>query len=355
MNHPILTQKNIFRLYAIILLVVSAVHISINWYMYQTPIQVAIADGLVFNILMFFLGLSVWFPIFYIDRNKDKVSIVMQYLVVGSMLICVWLFAGYKLLTLILSNESIDLLFNRDAFIIRATVGGLMFMVFVMIYYMLIFYNELEEKERQHETMNRILRETELNALKSQLNPHFLFNSLNSVSALTITDPDLARDMINRLSDFMRYSLKKNDNKLLPLRDELKNIARYMEIEKVRFGDRLLCEAEVPEQCKNMQIPVLLLQPIYENAIKHGVYESIEPVSIRTFCRELNDDLVISIINNYDDENSPHKGEGIGLKNVSERLQLFYNRSDLVTINKENHHFEVELTIPQNQHSTTLS
>ena len=109
---------------------------------------------------------------------------------------------------------------------------------------MLIFFDNIQQKEKEQETMQRLLRETELKALKAQLNPHFLFNSLNSISSLTITDSDGARDMINKLSDFMRYSLKKNENAFLPLREEMKNMARYLEIEKVRFGDRLNCVVE---------------------------------------------------------------------------------------------------------------
>jgi len=347
MNHPILTQMRLLKLYGLVWIILLAVHVMINWLVYHVPIATALADGLVYNILMFFLGLSVWFPIFYMDRSKDKISLLVQYIIVGAVLVSVWLFLGYQILSITLSTEALDLLFVKNAFVIRATLGGLMFVLFVMIYYMLIFYNELEEKNRQHETMNRLLRETELNALKSQLNPHFLFNSLNSVSSLTISDPDLAREMINKLSDFMRYSLKKNEDKLLPLHEELRNIARYMAIEKVRFGDRLQCESEVTEQCREMKIPVLLLQPIFENAVKHGVYESIEPVNIRTYCRVVENDLEISIINDYENDDSPHKGEGVGLANVRDRLQLIYNRTDLLTITKENHYFEVVLLIPQ--------
>jgi len=348
MNHPILNQSRIFKLYAIVWLIVAAVHTGINWYVYDFSVGIAVADSLIFNVLMFFLGLSVWFPIFYIDRTKERVSLIVQYIVVGAVTVGVWLLLGYELLELFLNQEHTEALTGKNPVVIRATVGGLIFMLFVLIYYMLIFYNELEEKNRQHETMNRLLRETELNALKSQLNPHFLFNSLNSVSALTITDADAAREMINKLSEFMRYSLKKNEDALLPLRQELKNIARYMEIEKVRFGDRLLCESEVPQDCKDILVPVLILQPIFENAIKHGVYESIEPVSIRTFCRLNNEYLEISVINNFEDDEMNRKGEGVGLANVQNRLQLIYNRADLLTINKENSYFEVVIRIPLN-------
>ncbi|MCG8580891.1 MAG: histidine kinase [Bacteroidales bacterium] len=347
MNHPIFSELRIFKLYALVWLIVCVVHAGINVIIYELPVELAIIDSLTFNVLMFFLGLSIWFPIVYSDRSKGRINTIFQIVLVGALIVFMWLFLGYQFLELIFSEELINQLFDRNALIIRATVGGLIFMIFVMIYYMLIFYNELEEKNRQHETVNRLLRETELNALKSQLNPHFLFNSLNSVSALTITEPDAARTMINKLSEFMRYSLKKNEDALLPLRDELKNIARYLEIEKVRFGDRLLCELDIPEDCKNQLVPVLILQPIFENAVKHGVYESIEPVTIRTFCRMVDNDLEISVINNYEEDGIQRKGAGVGLTNVRNRLQLIYNRSDLLTINKENHYFEVAMRLPQ--------
>ncbi|MCT4589204.1 MAG: histidine kinase [Carboxylicivirga sp.] len=347
MNHPILTQARIFRLYAFVWFVLFAAHATINWFIYELPVVASLADSLIFNALMFVMGLSIWYPIFYIDRNKSRLSVLLQYLVVGVVVVGLWLTIGYQVFSLFAEADLIDKMFSSNAFVIRGVMGGLIFIVFVMIYYMLIFYNELEEKNRQHEAVNRLLRETELNALKSQLNPHFLFNSLNSVSALTITDPDSAREMINKLSEFMRYSLKKNEDALLPLSDEMRNIARYLDIEKVRFGDRLLCESEIPQNCKDRLVPVLILQPIFENAIKHGVYESIEPVNIRTFCRLKDDLLEISVINNYEEDSVKRKGAGVGLDNVRNRLQLIYNRSDLLTINRENHYFEVILRIPQ--------
>lgn len=351
MNHPIFSELRILKLYAAVWMIVCAVHAGINLIIYQLPYELAIIDSLTFNALMFFLGLSIWYPIVYSDRSKGRIHTVIQIVLVGSLIVFIWLFLGYKLLALIFAEEVINQLFDRNALIIRTTVGGLIYTVFVMVYYMLIVYNEMEEKNRQHDQMQRLLRETELNALKTQLNPHFLFNSLNSVSALTITDADAAREMINKLSEFMRYSLKKNEDALLPLRDELKNIARYLEIEKVRFGDRLLCESEVPQDCKAHLVPVLILQPLFENAVKHGVYESIEPVTIRTYCRMVDSVLEISIINNYEEDTVSRKGEGVGLANVRNRLQLIYNRHDLLSINRENHYFEVIVRFPQHSQS----
>jgi LytS/YehU family sensor histidine kinase len=263
-------------------------------------------------------------------------------------LVATWLFIGKAIFKLFVDDAIFQEFFNDRSYVIRAIVGVFQFLLFVMIYYMFIFFNELEEQNRKQEKLNRLLRESELKALKSQLNPHFLFNSLNSVSALTITDPDDAREMINKLSEFLRYSLRKNENALLPLRDELKNVACYMEIEKVRFGERLNCEAEVPVECRDLLVPVMILQPLFENAIKYGVHESIEPVNVRTFCRCLDGELEISVVNNYDNQAlASKKGAGVGLDNVRDRLQLLYGRTDLLTIARENGYFEVSLRIPQ--------
>jgi LytS/YehU family sensor histidine kinase len=214
-------------------------------------------------------------------------------------------------------------------------------------YYLIIFYNDLEENNRQQQQLRKLVREAELKALKSQLNPHFLFNSLNSISSLTITDADKAREMINKLSDFMRYSLRQNDLSLLPLKEEMENIWRYLEIERVRFGDRLVIETEVSDDCYALKVPPMILQPLYENAVKHGVYESIEPVCIRTYCIRQNDSLSITIINNYDPESIPKRGEGVGLENIRNRLRMLFHCEGLLQTVRENNHFEATLIIPQ--------
>ncbi len=348
MNHPILNQSRILKLYTMVWVVIASVHAFTDWLIYDLSISISITDSIIFNGLMFVLGLCIWYPVLYIDTSKGRWSAFMQHAITGMVLVAFWLYSGKFILGVFVDDANMGLIFTTHAFAIRAIVGSLQFLLFVMIYYMFIFYNELDEQNRKQEKLNRLLRETELRALKSQLNPHFLFNSLNSISSLTITNADDAREMINKLSEFLRYSLKKNENALLPLRDEMKNMARYMEIEKVRFGERLQCEAEVPGKCKNMLVPVMILQPLFENAVKYGVYESIEPVTIRTFCRCLEGDLEISIINNYDPEAiHSKKGVGVGLDNVKDRLQLLYNRSDLLTYGRENGYFEVSLRIPQ--------
>ena len=182
--------------------------------------------------------------------------------------------------------------------------------------------------------------------LRSQINPHFLFNSLNSVSSLTITDPEKARDMVIKLSEFMRYALSKKDEQPVSLRSELENLRLYLDIEKVRFGDKLSTEEYIDENCFEIKMPVLLLQPLYENAIKHGVYECTESVRITTVAKIINGHVEIIISNNYDTTPSSRKGTGTGLLNVARRLELFYGNKASIRTTKENGIYTVTLYIP---------
>ena len=182
--------------------------------------------------------------------------------------------------------------------------------------------------------------------LKSQINPHFLFNSLSSISSLTITDPGKAQEMVVKLSEFLRYSVSSNINTFTTLEKEMQNIHRYLEIEKIRFGDKLVFEFTMEPGFSTRNVPVMILQPLYENAIKHGVYESTEPVKVITDCKTFTDYFEIRISNDFDPSAPARKGAGIGLKNIRERLKLMYRNDSLLKTFVLNNVFRVVLTIP---------
>ena len=184
--------------------------------------------------------------------------------------------------------------------------------------------------------------------LLSQINPHFLFNSLNSISSLTITDPEKARIMIVKLSEFMRYALSRKDERPVSLQSELENLRLYLDIEKVRFGDRLTTEENIEKDCLDIKIPVMLLQPLYENAVKHGVYESTESVRIITLAKIVNGYMEMTISNNYEPGQSSAKGTGTGLLNVTRRLELSYGNNASLKTTRENGIYIVKLFIPTN-------
>lgn len=347
MLHPIFTNTRLIVLYLscwIILLVIQA---GIIHEIADISLSSSIIDSLVYNFILAILNLSFWFPLAYADKSRSRLNMLLNNIGVYVMYVIIWILISYHLTNWILAGDLDYLIFTHQILPIRVLWGSLLFLLLAMLYHLYDFYYSLEEKKTQEETLKKLIKEAELKALKAQLNPHFLFNSLNSISALTITDPDKAREMLNKLSDFLRYSLRNTDSTLLPLKEELQNMRRYLEIEKVRFDDRLNCEFELSETCPECILPAMILQPIYENAVKHGVYESIDPVTIRTYCQQNDNCLEISVINNYDPDYIQKKGEGMGLDNIRNRLRMIYHQDNLLKINRENHYFEITLTIPQ--------
>jgi LytS/YehU family sensor histidine kinase len=153
--------------------------------------------------------------------------------------------------------------------------------------------------------------------------------------------------MIIKLSDFMRYSLTSRDDNLVTLRNEMDSMRLYLDIEKVRFRERLVTEENIEPECMGAMLPGLLLQPLYENAVKHGVYESIKTVEIKTSAIRKDDKLIISISNTIDtDAVVTPKGTGIGLKNVQGRLELFFAGEAELLIGRKEDIFSVSITIP---------
>jgi len=206
-------------------------------------------------------------------------------------------------------------------------------------------YREYEQRKTDAEKM---AREAELYNLRQQLQPHFLFNSLNSIIALITKKPQEARKMVFQLSDFLRGTLHKDDQKLLDISDELEHLQLYLDIEKVRFGHRLNVKLEVDDNTAHAQLPAMIIQPLLENAIKYGLYDTTEQVDIDIKVSRVSKLLVIRIQNPFDAENiRKQKSSGFGLRSVERRLFLLYGRTDLLQTHSENNLFTSTISIPQ--------
>jgi LytS/YehU family sensor histidine kinase len=168
------------------------------------------------------------------------------------------------------------------------------------------------------------------------------------MSALTVINPEKARSMILKLADFLRYTLASNEKQTTNLNEELKNIRLYLEIEKIRFEDKFTFEEHIEQECLSTKVPSMLLQPLFENTIKHAVYEALDKVTLNLSAKIKNDFMEITVENNFDGNISGKSGTGIGLTNIKNRLELIYNRHDLLEIKKDNHQFVVKLYIPLN-------
>jgi LytS/YehU family sensor histidine kinase len=152
--------------------------------------------------------------------------------------------------------------------------------------------------------------------------------------------------MVIALSDFMRYSLRKQHNEMVALEEEINHIRLYLQIEKIRFGDKMNYSFQVGSECTNCQIPTLLLQPLFENAIKYGVYEASETVEVVLSAKKEHEHTVLTITNTFDRDAAPLKGEGIGLRNVQERLRMVYNSNHLMKVTGDNGLFVVTILLP---------
>ena len=214
----------------------------------------------------------------------------------------------------------------------------------------MLYYARREQKsqaEREADAQ-KLAREAELNRLHQQLQPHFLFNSLNSISALIVSRPDEAMDMIYKLSDFLRGTLRKDDEQWVPFTDEIKHLQLYLDIEKVRFGHRLNTEVTYSTACEGLYVPSLVLQPLMENAIKFGLYDTTESVTISVQAKAAADMLIIIISNPFDPStSSPRYGTGFGLSGVRRRLYLLFGRNDLLETFPDKTTFTTTLKIPQ--------
>ncbi len=214
---------------------------------------------------------------------------------------------------------------------------------------LLVFTQEEDQSMNERRAdMERLSREAELFKLRQQLQPHFLFNSLNSISALTGAQPEKARHMIQQLSDFLRGTLKKDDQHWSTLEEEIQYLRLYLDIEKVRFGHRLQTEISYDDEVQQYRLPALLLQPVVENAIKFGLYDTTGDVLITLDATIENNYLKITLKNPFDPETSmPLKGTGFGLSSIQRRLFLLFARQDLVTTQKDQNYFITTILIPQ--------
>ncbi len=259
----------------------------------------------------------------------------------------VWLLAINWILSSIITEPAYLALLPKSL-PIRLFVAFLITGWFAMISWVIYSNEEQQLNEKRKQEAEKLTREAELFKLRKQLHPHFLFNSLNSISALTIARPEEARLMVQNLSDFLRGTLKNEEELQVTLEEELRLLQLYLDIEKVRFGHRLETVLEKDESCLTAKIPQLLLQPIVENAIKFGLYDTTEKVLIKITAKKDDHLLTISVQNPFDPAtSSSQKGTGFGLTSISRRLYLLYGRNDLLETKAEGALFITTVKIPQ--------
>lgn len=210
--------------------------------------------------------------------------------------------------------------------------GAQLYLLSVGLSYFLITFETSRNAERNAYELQLLAQSAELKALRMQINPHFLFNSLNSINALISHNPEKAREMTTLLADFFRKGLQYGAKEMITLGDEFSLLKDYLDIEAIRFGSRLRVEQQIDANLLHVLIPPLILQPLLENAIKHGIANTLSGGTIRMHAEEKNGQVFVLIENPLDTETPKNKGAGVGLDNVRKRLNMvFHNASDLQT------------------------
>jgi two-component system LytT family sensor kinase len=348
MNHPVLSHRVRLIVWWLAWLFLAAGQSLLFYYAYGSFTNIIIADSIVSLIIFSGISLSLWYPFRYFNTGESRATALISNLVAsGAISVSLWVLTTKLVMTLVLPEGNDYQLYWDATFPYRVGTGVFVYALVVLSYFLFISLINISEKNAKEAKLETLIKETELKMLRSQINPHFLFNSLNSISSLTITDPEKARTMVVKLSDFMRYALSRKDEQPVSLQSELENLRLYLDIEKVRFGDKLIAEEQISAECFEFKLPVMLLQPLYENAVKHGVYESTESVKILTTARIIEGFIEIIISNNFDPSSTRKKGTGTGLLNVSRRLELFYGNKASIKNTLENGIYTVTLYIPQ--------
>ena len=345
MRHPFITYPKLGIVYALFWIGVALSNSVIQWHWNDISFVIALIFNVVFYFSFAVIGTSIWFIIQYIPFEENSpVRFLSAHAISATIINAIWLYIS-SVVVKILGLPVEEYVRNSIPYWIFG--GYLIYIVFVISYLAITYYMNFKDKVRKEGELRSLVKEAELHALKSQINPHFLFNSLNSISSLTMSDPTRAQEMVINLSSLMRYSLKHDQNEKVAFKEELQNSKHYLEIEKVRFGSKLNAVFDINEDCLRAKIPNMLLQPLYENAIKYGVYEATQPVDVLTKCFRKGEFLVITIQNNFDPNVISKKGEGIGLRNIRDRLKIIYENPGLIKIDNTNGNFTVTLSIPQ--------
>jgi len=313
------------------------------------PLHQAVALGVPLSLLYAFFCLSSWWLCRLLPlRARGLERALTTHLAASVVAATLWILIARGFVA---GLASLHLLSSPRSLLLRAAgnlfgLGVLLYLLTVAMGYVLLAVEASRQAEAREAEAQILAREAELRALKAQINPHFLFNSLHSISALTSIDPARAREMCVLLGDFLRYTLGLGEKSTIPLGDEIELVNRYLRVEKVRFGQRLEMQQNIDPEALGARIPPLLLQPMIENAVAHGISGLPEGGWIRLQAGRQQDDVEIVIENKFDSDSPPSRRNGVGLENVRRRLAACYGARAHMSVASEGDCFRVRLLLP---------
>ena len=347
--HPFFAQLQRMALYALAWLVAGAGLAEVQRRVVPQPALFAHAMAVPMAMALGFAVLSAWWMCRANPLAEDRIgSAALTQLGAAVQVTVLWTAAtaawGVALTRLLPGPGELEAV--RAEWPALAAIAVTAYLLSAVVHYLAIAFEATHEAERRILESEVTAREAEVRALRAQLNPHFIFNSLNSINALVGSDPEGARRMCEQLGAFLRSTLALGAHDDVALAEELELVDRYLAIEQVRFGDRLRVERAFEPGAILCRVPPLLLQPLVENAVKHGVAGRVEGGTIRLAARRHGDALVVEVHNPVDEDAPGRPGAGMGLENVRRRLEAFGARAARLDAVRGDGEFTVTLVLP---------
>ena len=318
------------------------------------PFWVALIASANYNYLFGFVSIFIWLLCKKIPFDQtNKILFFSFHFLSAIFFSALWLFISYGFWYLSEGERIFEQVDVKEIIGWQFLFGMIQYFFVAGIFYTIIYHRNLKQKEMEQAELKILTRDAELKALKLQMNPHFLFNSLNSINALVTKDAALARKMIAQLSELLRMSLESHDKLLIPLKEELDLVHTYLAIEQMRFGEKMIVREDVEPGLLTKSFPAMLLQPLLENAVKHGIANTRSGGTISLSIRQDDQRIVGTVINETSDENIQSKttknGNGISINNIRQRLDRMYGNNyrwqvDMSDKNKFKIEFEIPLT-----------
>jgi len=297
------------------------------------------------SVLLGLQSLTFWYLVQALPPGDTPIlRLLMSWLVVGLVSLVVWLIAAHAWSQVLPPpDDGAEVLWLLPLMIFA---GGLGILLAVLGHYMMGAFQRSAAAERRALESQVLAREAELKSLRAQLDPHFLFNSLNSVAALIGNDTAAARQMCFLMAQFFRKSLSLGRQQSIALADEVSLAETFLAIERVRFGERLRASFDMSEDVKAVAVPPLILQPLVENAVHHGVAHLLEGGEVKVTARRREAFLELVVENPCDPDRPPSRSTGVGLVNVRSRVETLCGNRASVDVDATETYFRVSILLP---------
>jgi sensor histidine kinase YesM len=347
--HPILGQLRRLALYLVAWIPLAAMLAYLMAVTGGISKSEAIAISFPLCLLYAFVCLSAWYSCRATPFDRSTISKLLEVHVAAALVASgLWILAAEAFAQLLVETTPFQGLAARlpRTIPLLLGMGVLFYLLSAAFYYVILAVEAAREAEERVLKASVFARDAELRALKAQVNPHFLFNSLNSISALTSSDPPKVREMCILLGDFLRRTLGLGEKPAIPLSEEMPLIRAFLAVEKIRFGPRIKMEEKIDQEAMDILLPPVLLQALVENAVAHGIANLVEGGWIRLDARCKDDSLFIVVENSYDPEAPRRCRNGVGLVNVRQRLQTRYENRATLAVKVDEGRFRVAIKLP---------